>query len=125
MEIKGLRDFIKNYEHGVYNFTHDGKCSRCGNCCSNILPLSTDEIKKIARYKKKHHLKDMSYRDDIDFNMVCPFLDKKNMVCTIYEIRPLICSDFICNKRQPDIDKEREYMYHTRKAVYMREEFFK
>ena len=28
------------------NFTKNGKCSKCGSCCSNFLPLTQSEIKE-------------------------------------------------------------------------------
>lgn len=35
----------------------DGSCSGCGECCSDFLPLSSDEVKRIKAYVKKHGLK--------------------------------------------------------------------
>ena len=34
------------------NLTKKGKCTGCGECCSNILPLSDAEIKRIKDYIK-------------------------------------------------------------------------
>ena len=31
----------------VKNFTVNDKCSNCGQCCSNLLPMSEKEVKNI------------------------------------------------------------------------------
>ena len=36
----------------------DGKCIGCGECCSDILPVTSREIKRLKQYVKKHHLKE-------------------------------------------------------------------
>jgi len=62
-------------------------------CCSNILPLTTKEIKKIRRYIKKHRIKPVSNLGGLD----CPFCDySKQDKCLIYEVRPEICRKFFC-----------------------------
>ena len=45
-------------EYTIQDFTKDGKCSSCGQCCSNLLPLSNNEIRKIKEYIKKHGIKE-------------------------------------------------------------------
>lgn len=55
--IGTIEQMIKDMEHGVYDFTKDGKCSSCGSCCSRYLPISEKELKTIKRYVKKHHIK--------------------------------------------------------------------
>lgn len=104
MNITTIEDIISDYIHGVYDFTKNGKCVGCGNCCSNLLPLTDKEIRDIKKYVEKHHIKKQEHRlfvlahDQVD--MVCPFLDdsKTTNKCTIYEVRPFICRDFICSK---------------------------
>ena len=54
--IGTIEQMIKDMEHGVYDFTKDGKCSSCGSCCSNYLPLSSKELKEIKRYVKKAYI---------------------------------------------------------------------
>ena len=39
------------------NFCSDGECSGCGNCCSNCLPVTADEIKIIKAYISRHNIK--------------------------------------------------------------------
>lgn len=58
MIIGTLQQVFEDMERGVYDFTKDGKCSGCGQCCSVYLPLSSVEIKEIRRYIQvdKNHL---------------------------------------------------------------------
>lgn len=99
--ISTLQQVYEDMEHGVYDFTKDGKCSSCGACCGNYLPLSSGEIKEIKRYIKKHHIKEQKHmivptREAL-WDMTCPFLDtsKEKDKCTIYSVRPKICRCFI------------------------------
>lgn len=54
--IGTLEEAMKDMKYGVLDFAKDGKCSGCGRCCSNYLPISSKEIKEIKRYIKKHHI---------------------------------------------------------------------
>lgn len=124
MKESSLQEFLQEMESGVYNFTQNGKCSCCGQCCSNILPMSKDEIQAIKKYKRKHHIQDTSRKEGVTFNLVCPFRDDVNKVCAIYPVRPAICRDFKCDKPQKDIIVSRDLFYETRKTVFVRETFF-
>lgn len=55
--IGNFDDMMRDFKHGVYDFTKDGKCIECGNCCSRYLALSQKEINTIRRYIEKHHIK--------------------------------------------------------------------
>ena len=111
------------------DLTRKGKCTGCGECCSNILPLSDAEIKRIKAYIKlnnvqeqKHFIIGMATKPDMDF--ACPFMKVSgNKRCVIYEIRPEICRDYVCNKSSKDISEE--LLKEKRKPVFMRETFFK
>ena len=70
------------------------ECKRCGNCCSNFLPLRKEEIhtmKKIAKKENKHPLIKEWYSR-------CPFLNNNN--------RPLICREYTCYKFENHIYNE-------------------
>lgn len=121
----GIEKLVKDMKSGVYNFTDSGKCSSCGQCCSNILPMSKDEIKVIKKYNRKHHIQDTSKKGGVHINMVCPFRDDDKKVCSIYPVRPLICKDFKCDKSQNNIRATRDFLYETRSTVFVRETFFK
>lgn len=67
------------------------ECKGCGECCSNFLPLTQEEIKlmkKLSKKENKHPLRQ-------DWYNRCPFLNNNNK-CDIYENRPLICREFTC-----------------------------
>lgn len=66
-------------------------CSKCGKCCSNYLPLQTEEIKEM----KKRAIKENKRLLDKGWYHICPFLNYQNK-CDIYEDRPLICREYSC-----------------------------
>ena len=126
--ISFLQAVQRDMEDNIYNFTKDGKCSGCGNCCSNLLPMSQTEVDAIRRYIKKHHINEHKHilpLAEPTIDMTCPFLDdsKSCEKCTIYEVRPRICRDFICcpSKRPPMNDLE--YKLKCR-VVDVRSEFY-
>lgn len=127
MNIRTLEQVSKDMENGTYNMTDNGKCTQCGNCCSNILPMTNKEIDAICKYIKRYHIKEFKHR--IPFanpiaDMSCPFLntDKNTKRCMIYEVRPNICRQFSCDPQQrPILDVE-----YRNKAniVNVREKFY-
>lgn len=69
-------------------------CTGCGRCCSNLLPLTSREIKTIRRYIKKKGIEAIPSLNEMD----CPFCDyTKQNKCLIYDVRPEICRAFYCN----------------------------
>lgn len=108
----------------VTDFTIEGKCSNCGKCCSNALPLSAGEIKIIKNYIKKHNIKEQRHNYMVGADMTCPFRDEVNKKCLIYRVRPQICKQFMCNHTIEDIKKSRLYFHETNRVVFMRNEFF-
>lgn len=125
--LKILKDIMDEMEQGVYDFTQNGECSNCGQCCSRFLPVSAKEVKAIKRYIQKHRIKEQrhllptaSYTDD----WTCPFRSEAERKCLIYEVRPAICRDFRCDKPAKQIKANKD-MYHGRyQVVDMRMEFF-
>lgn len=118
-------DCIKSYKSGCRDFTENGKCSNCGQCCSDLLPLSIKEIEIIKAYVRTHHIKKqehkMPFAQVADFDLCCPFLDiSKEHKCTIYEVRPLICKSFLCCRK----DFDTELLNDDRFPVIMSEIFF-
>ncbi len=117
-----------DFKNGTYDLTDNGKCTQCGGCCSNTLPMTDEEISIIRKYIKQHHIKEHRHflpLAEPAIDMTCPFLNdnKKTEKCDIYEVRPRICRDFICcpSGRKP-LD-----MRYTLKAnvVDVRETFFR
>lgn len=110
----------------IKDFTCNGKCSSCGQCCSDILPISKNEIKNIKNYIDKHKIKECKHQTIFDnkLDLTCPFRDNEKKICTIYAVRPDICKCFICSKPQPDIERDRNLFYAKKSAESMRNIFF-
>lgn len=97
-ELEANREYVK--QHGCYVNTINGECSKCGQCCGNIIPLSTKEIKRIKnliRVKKikPHRLPAVC----MSIDLTCPFLNLDTNLCNIYNARPYICKVFKCDKK--------------------------
>lgn len=108
LKISNFEEMQRDFANGTFDLTENGKCTGCGGCCSNLLPMTDEEIRIISKYIKSHGIKEQkrllpTVNPNID--MTCPFLDnsKKCDKCTIYEVRPRICREFICDpkKRKP------------------------
>lgn len=128
MMVSTLEQVRKDMEHGVYNKTDNGKCTQCGACCSNLLPMTDKEITVIRNYIKKHHIKECNHSIPLAepaLDMTCPFLDtsKRAEKCTIYSVRPAICKCFLCSEPHGAL-KHKELLRRARKPVHVREEFF-
>lgn len=105
MKSNSFKGMLSDFQNGTYDFTCDGKCIGCGECCSNILPLATKEIKEIKRYVTKHKIKQIKHGATVckeQLDLVCPFLDnsKDKDKCLIYPVRPMVCRMFICDPKQ-------------------------
>lgn len=124
MEISSLGEYMQR-EADVTDLTNNGECSNCGECCSALLPVSSDEIKQIRQYIHSHNIKPKpGARGPVIKRMIdltCPFLDlSKEHKCMIYEVRPLVCSKFICSNDKPEWSAEE---LKKRKPVSMRRVF--
>ena len=58
MKSTSLEQMMADMNNGTYDLTCNGECTQCGNCCSNLLPMTEDEIATIRKYIKKHHIKE-------------------------------------------------------------------
>lgn len=125
VRVGTLGDYIDAEKNGLIDFTDDGKCSGCGNCCSNLLPLTNSEVAVIRRYIKTHGIKAELRRPPMAgpvLDMMCPFRDENAKKCKIYGVRPLICREFVCNKSPRGADPALFRDEH--RLVMMRETFF-
>lgn len=128
MKTATLEQAMSDMRNGVYNLTDNGKCTGCGSCCSNLLPMTDKEIKTIKRYIKQHGIKQQIHCIPLAqpaLDLTCPFLNngKKTEKCTIYEVRPAICRCFICSEPNGAV-KHKELREGERRVVDVREEFF-
>ena len=85
-----------------------GNCSKCGNCCAAMIPITRQEEKRIKRYIKDKEIKPEPFQIGNNMNLQCCFYDRENKKCKIYEVRPNICRSFKCNKKESELNKERE-----------------
>ena len=126
-KVGSVEQMLADEEAGVKDFTINGKCSGCGNCCANFLPVSNVEIERIQRYIKKHGIKERLRRFptvEPMVDMMCPFRDDLEKKCTIYEVRPAVCRDFLCDRPDKEL-KTNKALYHGKYSVVdMRLVFF-
>lgn len=124
--IEGMSSLLSKK---ITDYTVDGKCSGCGNCCPDMLSLSMGEVTAIEEYIQKHniqpHVVGVPLTSAID--ATCPFLniEKKTDRCNIYPVRPYICRIFHCN--DTDIRKylnDPKLRSVDRFRVSMRQTFF-
>ena len=123
--LSDISDFIAHFLSGtVHDFTRKGKCSHCGECCSNFLPLSASEISRISLYLSEHHILPMPLaRGKYIYSEMCPFLDAHKK-CLIYDVRPLICKAFKCNRKAPSNKFIKLFLLEHRTCVDVLYTFF-
>lgn len=102
-----VKDLITGTTNSIIDFSINGKCSKCGECCSNILPVSQKEVNKIQEYVIKNNIKPQKQMLIMQNKLTCPYYNGKK--CLIYEVRPLICREFYCNKK-PDLEMAKKFI---------------
>lgn len=108
----------------IIDHTFKGKCSNCGQCCSNALPMSRKEVKTIKRYIKKHQIAEQRHNAMQGIDMTCPFRNDVTKSCLIYEVRPEICRKFQCNNSFEYTAKCKFDLHKRNSIVFMRHEFY-
>lgn len=95
----------------VKNKTCNGKCSGCGDCCTEFLTITKHEYRAISNYLKEHPEIKCQYHSSLSTNIYCfcPFNDAQTHKCLIYEVRPKICRDFVCNLPLDVMNKNRDH----------------
>lgn len=94
----------------VTDRTCDGKCSRCGSCCTEHLSVTRREVEDIRRWLadhpdyQPHHLSWMTGHNVV---AICPFHNPDTGLCDIYDVRPFVCRDFICCRKRDKLEKKR------------------
>lgn len=114
-------------EARVIDFTENGHCSNCGGCCTDFLPISEEEKRRIRNYIKKHNIRAHSVAPAVlvyKHDMTCPFRNDAEQKCDIYSVRPQICRSFVCNHSMTDILRTRNDFEGRYQAVSMRDVFF-
>lgn len=111
----------------VTDRTVHNKCSGCGECCPDLLPLSERELSRIKEYARQHNLKENRHfwvGDPYAIDATCPFRNEKERKCDIYPVRPLICREFLCNQPVKKIRHNRDLITQSRIVYSLRKEVF-
>lgn len=127
MKAETLKTMIDDFKSGTTNFTVDGKCSNCGECCSDWLPISREEVRRIHRYVRQHNIKERHNNVmmmGLTADITCPFRDNVKRKCTIYEVRPEICRAFKCDTAWSKVEMDKKVFHQKNDVVSMRAEFF-
>ena len=94
-----IAEILDNIVKGNAKITDNsicGECSKCGECCSNFLPVSQNEINTIQEYVIQNNIKPQMQMLVMQNRLCCPYYNGQK--CLIYDVRPLICKEFYCNK---------------------------
>ena len=122
---KSVQSFIHDGSDTVTDFTVDGNCSKCGECCKDIITADFNEIRKIKKYVQQHKIQPQWHptgRKSID--MTCPFLNWDTRECVIYPVRPKICREFLCSKSNDELTAIREKIASQGTVMSLRKEVF-
>ena len=125
--IGTIEQMIKDMEHGVYDFTNEGECSQCGQCCTNFLPMSEKELKTIKRHVKKHHIKPQKHlmpTVEPTIDMTCHLRNDAERKCMAYDVRPQICRSFLCSNPKNGIWATKQEFHAKYRVVDMRKEIW-
>lgn len=99
----------------------DGQCSNCGNCCTDMLPLTMGELLRLKEYAKKHRLKEHRQAPFWDWkatDMTCPFRNQQTKKCDVYPARPRICREFLCSKDKAEAQRDRDAIIEEGRTHY-------
>lgn len=108
----------------ITDFTINSKCSNCGQCCSDLLPMSEFEVSRIKHFITKNNIKEQRHNSMMGVDMTCPFRDEATRKCLIYSVRPAICKQFVCNHTKEDIINAKIAFHKVNRVVFMRNEFY-
>ena len=104
--MQSLKQVLNQQINNITVYSCNGTCSKCGNCCTNFLPVTKKEVSKIKQYVKENDIQPENRKFGNDIVMQCPFFNQKTKRCNIYEVRPFVCRDFLCSHK--DWQKRRQ-----------------
>ncbi len=119
MKTTTIQEIIKTIAEGkvkIQDFSCNGQCSKCGECCTNFLPISQNEMADIIEYVINNNIKPQKHILVMQNRLTCPYYDGKK--CVIYEVRPLICKGFYCYKKM-DMETARKFVKEKRVTADM------
>ncbi len=106
LRMKTLNQILDEKINNINIYSCNGICSKCGNCCTNFLPITKKEITKIKQYVSENNIQPENRKFGNNIVMQCPFLNQKTKKCNIYKVRPFVCRNFLCSHK--DWKKRRE-----------------
>lgn len=97
---RSAAEAIAHERREVTDFISSGRrCRGCGECCSRFLPLLPGEAATIARWALAHGISPHEPRGGAQtVDLMCPWLSD-SCECMAYDVRPLVCRLFSCDKR--------------------------
>ena len=95
--MKEIVETILKGEVKLQNNSVCGQCSKCGECCTNLLPITQKEVEGIQNYVIANKIRPQKQMLVMQNRLTCPYYNGKK--CLIYEVRPLICKEFYCYKK--------------------------
>lgn len=73
-----------------------------------FIPLTEKELQIIKKYVKDNKIKPIDRNIQIDsIKAQCCFYDNINKKCNIYEVRPFVCRDFLCCRKDWKIRRDK------------------
>ena len=122
-KLENLPDHVGNYANNCI----DGVCSGCGECCVDLLPVTSAEISRLREYVRKHNVKEHRQAPFYDPNatdLSCPFRNQQTKKCEVYPVRPYICRTFTCANTREDAIRDRDLIHKDRAVHSLRWEVF-
>ena len=105
--LKEIIDHIVKNDIKITDNSCCGKCSKCGECCTNLLPVTQKEIETIQEYVIANKIRPQKQMLVMQNRLTCPYYNGKK--CLIYEVRPLICKEFYCYKK-PSMEASEKFI---------------
>jgi len=126
MKKNFIQQMFESMSAGEFDHTDHGKCTGCGECCADILPISEQDISTIRKYIEEHGIRMQGVSPAIkpETKFKCPFRNDSEKKCVIYEVRPAICRDFKCDNMahgiaaNPDMYKGRMHVISMRSVFF-------
>lgn len=125
--FSSVKDVVDAGERYACHCASDGKCSGCGECCTDLLPMSEVELCRIRAYARRHGLSEHRHTYFFDrgaTDLTCPFRNETTKKCDIYSVRPEICRTFICSKPLEQVKAERDSIHRKNGVHSLRWEIF-
>lgn len=92
-------------EPQTINFTNNGVCSSCGQCCGSLLPVTDEEMRVLKEYIDRNNIQPSLPEQSTFISLQCPLLQPASDIqpkarCKVYDVRPAVCRAFKCDQQQ-------------------------